>query len=157
MGRKPDCVRILSLLESWSGNWCLWWSEALAISCGKDGWWSSELWHCVGSPSVKEGNLTHFARRSQVLAYGLQLWVPFFSTWALPLGPCQPGNIPSFPAPSLHFFSLKVDTCLVWGIEEVIFERAKELTILSFVTLYTPLFSSRLWLLNSKARKELSF
>lgn len=49
-----------------------------------------------------EAALAHLARRSQVLAYSLQLWTPFLPIWALPSTPSLPGNMPSFPTPSLH-------------------------------------------------------
>lgn len=57
---------------------------------------------------------------------------------ALPL--CL-GTCPLFPPHLSILLSLSVDTHLVWGMERMVFERAEELRILSFVTLFMPLFS----------------
>ena len=71
-GGKPDHTGALSLLESWRGNWRLWWNEVLPVSCGKDGWQSSELWPCVGSPRMeRRGSDSHCKEIP-----GVGLWFP---------------------------------------------------------------------------------
>ena len=123
MGRKPDCVRTLSLLGSWSRNWCLWWSEALAISCEKDGWWSSELWHCVGSPRVKRRESDSLCKEIP----GVGVWFAVvgsilfhlssptwsLSAWEHSLFPCP--FSPFFLPQSGHLFSLRDRGSDIWG------------------------------------------
>lgn len=51
-----------------------------------------------GPQSGKKLALTHLPSVDTCFAAR----APFLPTWALPDAPCQPGNMPSFPTPSLH-------------------------------------------------------